>query len=1192
MSKFTHLHLHTKYSALDGAIKLDELADRLIELGMDSCAITDHGAMYGVVDFYKTLNAKGIKPIIGSEFYISPSDRLKKDYPRGTQSSYHLVLLAENNIGLQNLYKLSSIGFLEGFYYKPRIDKEVLEKYSEGIIALSACLGGEIPRTIFSQNYEAARDMAIEYNRIMGDGNFFLELQENGIAEQTIVNKQLIAISKETGIPLVATADCHYLNQEDHEFHNVLMRIQLSNRFGSKATDTLDENGNVDTTDKDIAEYSSELYVKSPEKMINDFHYIPVAVENTVKIAERCNVKIEFGKLHLPIFISDDGEDPETHIRRLAAEGLNKRLEIVDPSEFEKYRTRLDIELKVIIDKGFDSYFLIVQDFVSHALKIGTAVGPGRGSGAGSLVSYSLGITDIDPLKYNLLFERFLNPERESMPDFDIDFCIKGRAEVIDYVTQKYGTDRVSQIVTFSTLKPRNAIRDIGRALGLSVAEYDKLSKLIPFGTPTFEKAFDSDPSLERTFNEIDRTGQVLKYAKKIEGLIRQVGLHAAGVIIADDKIDNYAPLAKGPNKEVIIQFEKDTAEKVGLIKFDFLGLKNLTTIDNAIRRIREEVDKDFDIKNIPLDSKAVYNMLSRGESVGVFQLESDGMRNLLEKLKPTVFEDIIAANALYRPGPINSGMLDDFVERKHGRQKIVYLFDEIKPYLEETYGVIVYQEQVMQIARTIGGYSLGAADTLRRAMGKKKAEIMALEKTKFLNGKEDENIIGVKTLGFDMKKAEELFDLMAQFAEYGFNKSHSAAYSLIAYQTAYLKKHYPNQYIPALLTSDIDASDDLIRHLKDAETLGYNILIPSINHSFIDFRYDEKEHGMRFALSAIKNVGANIIDSYVTEREKNGKFTSIYEMCKRLDSKALNKKTVESLILAGALDCFNKFRSQHLSIYEECLQGANHTAKLRAKGISTIEDFIETDENEVEFYNEIDEMPKKELLEKERELTGIYISDHPLKELEPIISLISENFLSIKSYAHDTAVLITGMIDSVQIKMTKKMQKMAVVRLLGLDSDIELIFFSRQFSKYQNLLEKNELLTVKGRVSNNSDNVSSRGTVLVDEILDIGDAIEKELGAVSINFNLQKSDTDSNKLNTVLAEHPGKMPVKLFIEEKDKFSTILALPTKYNIKPSFELISSLKSLNGFKSLTPIHKSDKLFFNKVVDIEDALAMED
>jgi len=1207
MSNFTHLHLHTKYSALDGAIKIDELANRLVELGMTACAITDHGCMYGIVDFYKTLISKGIKPILGSEFYISPTTRFEVNYKRGDTSNYHLVLLAENNVGLKNLYKLSSIGFIDGFYYKPRIDKEVLEQYHEGIIALSACLGGEIPRVFFKKGYAEAKKVALEYDRIMGRGNFFLEIQENGIDEQKILNKQLISISKETGIPLIGTADCHYLRKEDHDFHKILMRIQMPHKSAKTEvvtsinieSDNLNYENGIGSAEKDIAEYSSELYLKSYDEVVADFSYAPEAIKNSMDIADRCNTTLEFGNLHLPIFHTTDNLTPEDHLRKVAKEGLALRLKNVDQSIHQQYLDRLELELTVIIDKGFDSYFLIVQDFVNYAIQEGVSVGPGRGSGAGSLVSYSLKITDIDPMKYDLLFERFLNPERESMPDFDIDFCIKGRATVIDYVTKKYGEDKVSQIVTFSTLKPRNAIRDIGRALGLSVAEYDKLSKLIPFGTSSFADAFKADPSLESTFNKMDKTGQILKYGFKIEGLIRQIGLHAAGVIITDEKIDNYAPLARGPKKEIIIQFEKDTAEKIGLIKFDFLGLKNLTILSDAVRRIHAEVDKDFDLTLIPLDDKSVYEALSRGESIGVFQLESEGMRNLLKKLKPTVFDDIIAANALYRPGPINSGMLDDYVERKHGRQEIMYLFAEMEEVLKDTYGVIVYQEQVMQIARILGGYSLGAADILRRAMGKKMVDVMAEEKHKFLFGSEGENIIGAETLGFDTKKAEQVFDLIAQFAEYGFNKSHSAAYSLIAYQTAYLKVNYPHQYMPALLTGDIDSPNDLIRHLKEIERLGLPLLEPSINNSFGDFRYEQQNNGIRYALAAIKNIGAVVIEHYITERETNGKFKNIYDLCNRLDSRSLNKKVVETLILSGSLDCFGNYRSQHLSIYESCISDATTLAKRREKGIASIEDFLDTDsdndtdDDNNDLYPDIPEMPQKELLIKEKDVLGFFLSDNPLTEIAPLINLINDDMASIYTYNNNVAVIVVGMISNFKFTITKKMTRMAFITLSGLDGDIELLLFPNLLPKYEHLLQEDQILTVKGKISTNmSDEDSTKRSIIIEEILDISDAIEQELGGISIIFDSETSkNNDITILQTALAQNSGKLPVKIFIEQRDNFSISLTLPPSLNIKPSLNFIASLKNLAGFKSIEPISKSDVLLINKKEILDDILEIE-
>ncbi|MDR0454045.1 MAG: DNA polymerase III subunit alpha, partial [Deferribacteraceae bacterium] len=774
---FVHLHLHTQYSLADGAIIIGNLIPRVKSLGMKSVAITDHGYMYGAVDFYNACKEADIKPVLGCEAYISPNSRHERKYDEGDMKYYHLILLAENNKGFYNLSKLASIANTEGFYYKPRIDKEVLAQYSEGIIVLSACMSGEIPKKILSGNYKAAKEAALEYRDIMGDGNFFLEIQYNELPEQNIINTQLINISKETGIPLVATCDCHYLDRDDRESHDILRCIQHSELFDRE---------------KYQNDPPSSLYFKSAEEVSAYFRDCPEAVENTVKIAERCNVTIGSDRLHLPVYDVPAPHTPESYFRHLAEEGLNGHLKLVPPEKHEEYYKRLNMEMDVIEMKGYVGYYLIVWDFINYARRNGITVGPGRGSGAGSLAAYSLGITDIDPIKLNLLFERFLNPERSSPPDFDIDFCVRRRDEVFQYVREKYGKDNISQIVTFSRLSGRGVIRDVCRALAIPLATADRLAKAIP-EVPgiTLAEALKDDPSIENTIKAVDKGAELLKHSLKLEGLLRQAGTHPAGVVIADKPPDEYVPLCRGKNEEVQVQYEAEHIENLGLVKFDLLGLATLTIIDDAVKRVRHDIEPSFDISAIPFDDPKVYEMLANGESTGVFQLESSGMRSLMKRLRPSSLEDITALNALYRPGPIGSGMLDLFCDRKHGRQPVTYPLPQLKSILTETYGVILYQEQVMEIARVAAGYSLGAADILRKAMGKKKADVMQRQQAVFTDGDEKLGIPGARSLGITAEKAKEIFSLMEKFAEYGFNKSHSAAYAVLAYRTAYLRCNF-----------------------------------------------------------------------------------------------------------------------------------------------------------------------------------------------------------------------------------------------------------------------------------------------------------------------------------------------------------------------------------------------------------------
>ena len=1196
---FVHLHLHTAFSALDGAIKIEKLAESLKEKGMDMCAITDHGVMYGIIDFYKTMKKYDIKPIIGSEFYIAPDSRHnKKDhYKVGDDTNYHLVLLAENNEGLQNLYKLSTLGFLEGFYRKPRIDKEILKQYSKGIIALSACLGGEISRKFLKEGYDAAKKAAIEYDEILGRGNYFLEIQENGIPEQKIVNNQLIQISKETGIPLVATCDSHYLNKEDYSSHNILMQIQLgqigeekrkprlkpidaNKEIKTEAPKSLegDVNGYLameddlddlsrstsDTIDPAIMhsrsgkmEYSSMLYVKSVDEIYHDFSYCLEAVENTVKIGKRCNVDITFGVNHLPLYEVPEGYTLKSYFIELAEKGLEERLKKVPQEQHHIYHERLKYELDIIIMKGFDAYFLIVWDFINYSRKNNIPVGPGRGSGAGSLVAYSLTITDIDPIRFKLFFERFLNPERTSMPDFDIDFCVRGREEVIKYVTSKYGSDRVSQIVTFGTLKPKNAVRDVCRVYNTPLVEVNKLAKSIPDGPSitTFQKAYDADPELYDRFKNIEHGEEIRKHSENLEGLIRQVGIHAAGVVIADKPLVEYAPLAKGPKGEVIVQFEKNAAESVGLIKFDFLGLKNLTIIDEAVKRIHEKVDKDFDVNHLSLDDVEVYEMLQRGDTAGVFQLESAGMKNLLKKL----------------------GMLDSFIRRKHGEEEVIYPFEEIEDILKETYGVIVYQEQVMQIAQVLGGYSLGAADNLRRAMGKKKKEEMEKNRAVFLYGDESRNIPGVQKLGKDVQKASDLYDLIDKFAGYGFNKSHSAAYAYIAYQTAYLKLKYPKEYMSALLSVSIDNIDDVVKYIEECRKMGIKILSPNINKSYFDFRVEDD--GIRFGLGAIKSVGEAAITSFIVEREKNGEYKNIYDLCNRMDFKsAANKKTIEAFIYSGALDCFGKSRHQNARVYMQALEQAAGRAKDKEKGFGSILDFISTEGDE--YYPDVEELPTKELLAREKEILGFYYTDHPLREYREFIESFAEDIDIVKSMRAENEVIVCGMIKSVKHHITKtKKEKMGFLELEDAANSIEVVVFPKVYMDSVMHLKEDNIIAVRGVFSPNPDDEKG-GSLQARKILSLGKALEENVSSINITIDTSKSAPDKVfQIKTLLARFKGELPVEItFIIDNNRVK-VNVLEEHY-VCPDTEFIEQLKQVPGVVDISFGMIDENNYYNK------------
>lgn len=1146
--EFVHLHLHSQYSLLDGAILIPDLIDKLKSHGMKSCAITDHGTMHGVVDFYKKTLKSGIKPIIGCEVYVAPDNRKNREYAKEDDKNYHMILLAKNNEGLKNLQHLVSIAQLEGFYYKPRIDKEILNTYSNGLIGLSACLAGEPPRHILKNDYKKAMSCAKEYEDILGKGNYFLEIQDNGITEQKIVNNQLINISNTTGIPLVATNDCHYLNFGDHTSHQILMCIQMQATLNSK---------------NKLEFHSDQLFVKSPEEMWKSFDNYPESLTNTLKIDEMCNVAMKFGDVHLPNFDVPEGYTVDTYFEHIARQGLHQRLIKIELNKHSEYQARLNYELEVIKMKGYSGYYLIVWDFINYSRQNNIPVGPGRGSGAGSLVAFAMGITDIDPIRFNLLFERFLNPERKSMPDFDIDFCKNKREQVINYVINKYGKDRVAQIVTFGQLLARGVIRDVGRVLEIPLKEVDKIAKLVPEAPGmTLKKALAEDTSIKPSIISKEFGAELLIHSQKLEGLLRQTGMHAAGVVISDEPIINYVPLCRGQNNENLTQFEKNTLEDVGLVKFDFLGLKNLTVIDDCLKRIKVN-HPEFSFSEIPLDDSKTFELLSTGYTTGIFQLESAGMKNLLKKLEPTCFEDIIALVALYRPGPINSGMLDDFVKRKHGEQNVTYFLPELELVLKDTYGIIVYQEQVMQIAQIVAGYTLGNADLLRRAMGKKKLEEMQKHKTIFLHGDEKLGIPGAKNKNFDMKIAEELFNLMEKFAEYGFNKSHSAAYAMITYQTAYLKAHFTLEYMSALMSNEVDKGDKIVAFIEESRRMGIKVLPPDVNYSFRDFFVDSE--CIKFGLGAIKNIGTGAIESLVAEREKDGNFASIYELCKRIDLRQINRKVLESLIFAGAMDTFGKKRAQLLDVLDTCIVNAQSYQKYKAKGVITVFELLdevegsdgeERDEN----YPDIDELPEHEILKNEKSVLGFYFSSHPLSRYSYLLEEFTVKTTELSEVRVDSQVNIGGIVKEIKFHNTKSKERMAFVTIEDLEGTVDVVIFPKMLAENIHLIEEDKIIFIRGRYSVDGERIS----VVSEEIMEITDALEKLTESIIIHLNpVGLTKEKILQIKDIVIKNSGITPLKITVEAKEKFKMDIQAGENFRVKPKISLFKQVEDVLG-----------------------------
>ncbi len=1142
-SPFVHLHVHTQYSMLDGAIRLDDLINKSKEYGMEAVAITDHGAMYGALEFYTKAKKAGVKPLVGCEFYISQTNHLTHDKTAG--HNFHIVLLAMNKAGYQNLMKLASIAQTEGFYYKPRIDQELLAAHNEGLIALTACLHGEIPWLITNENMDAARKKAIALQKIFGDRLYF-EIQENGIDKQTKVNQGMMELGKEMGVKLVATNDCHYLKQNESYAHEVLLCIQT---------------GKTINDPKRFRFSTDELYFKSPDEMVSRFSYCPEAVTNTLEVAERCNLELEFNDHHFPIFPVSEGESLESMFEKASWDGLKERLDHlrslqeVSQELEQQYRDRLTMEIGIIQEMGFSGYFLIVADFINWAKSKDIPVGPGRGSGAGSLAAFAMSITDIDPLPYGLIFERFLNVERMSMPDFDVDFCKERRDEVIDYVRRTYGGDKhVAQIVAFGSLKARAVLRDVGRVLEVPLSVVGRIAKLVPDEINiTLKKAIDMEPRLRDAMKQ-DDVRELLEVAQTLEGLSRHKSTHAAGVVVSPKAMVEYLPVCVGSQKEVLTQYAMKYTEMTGLIKFDFLGLKTLTVIDRALKLIKQDIGFMVELDKIPMDDRKTYDLLCEGNSLGVFQLESDGMRELLVKMAPEQFSDLIALVALYRPGPLDSGMVDQFVETKHGRRQPEYPLPQIKDVLEETYGVIVYQEQVMKISNILASYSLGDADILRRAMGKKIPEVMEEERGKFMAGAKGNNI--------PEEKATYVFDLMAKFAGYGFNKSHSAAYALIAYQTAYLKAHYPSQFLAALLSCDVGNTDKVVKYINECKQMSIEVLPPDFNESFHDFTVINDR--IRFGLAAVKNVGGAALDSIIEEREANGVYESLSDFCGRVDSARVNSKVIESLIKAGAFDTMNLKRTQLMAVVSEAMEQAKAVQRDRLSGQMSLFALAgeETSKNVTELhYPDIEEWPELTKLAFEKETLGFFLTGHPLEGVIDDIKLATDTEISKMEDWHEGQIVrIGGQIQSYKEHKSKKGDLMAFTVLEDMSSSVEVIVFPNTFAKCSELLTTDKPLIVLGTVQ-----LSERGAKIIAESIDtLDDAIAKYTENTVIKLLARRTQRQQLvQLKDLLYQFHGNSPVKLTLHFDGK-GEVDILPLKdLTIRPCPDFFNQVKKNFG-----------------------------
>ena len=1159
---FTHLHVHTEYSLLDGAARIGDLVARAKELGMTSLAITDHGVMFGVIDFYRECKKQGIRPVIGCEVYTAARTLFDKDAERDKRMG-HLVLLAKNNQGYKNLMKIVSEGYRHGFYYKPRIDKNVLRQYHEGLIALSACLAGEIPHRLLNGDYEGAKKEALEMLDIFGEGNFYLELQDQGLEEEARILPDMKRLHAETGIPFVATNDSHYVRQEDAVAQDILMCIQMGT--------TVDEENRMRFS-------NDQFYLKSEDEMRKIFASIPEACDNTEKIAQQCDVTFTFGELHLPDFQAPEGLTKPQYLRKLCEKGLAERYPEAEGEELADLQERLNYELSTIENMGYVEYFLIVWDFINYAKENHIMVGPGRGSAAGSIVAYTLRITDIDPIKYGLIFERFLNPERVSMPDIDIDFCYERRGEVIDYVTRKYGEDKVSQIITFGTMKAKQAVRDVGRVLNVSYPETDAIAKAIPFALKmTIDKALEMSPELKAKYEGDETTRKVIDMARAIEGMPRHASTHAAGVVISRDSIDEYVPLYLA-DKGLSTQFNMTTIEELGLLKMDFLGLRNLTIIRDALAMIEKDHGVKIDFSRMEYDDPKVYEIIAKGNTEGIFQLESGGMTQFMKNLKPDCFEDIVAGISLYRPGPMAS--IPTYIENKKHPHNIAYIHKSLEPILSVTYGCLVYQEQVMQIVRDLGGYSYGRSDLVRRAMSKKKMDVMLEEKEYFIHGKTDDDgnveIAGCVRNGVPEDAAEEIFNQMVSFAEYAFNKSHAAAYAVLAYETGYLKVHYPAEFMAALMTSVTGDANSISKYMRNCQEMGIQVLPPDVNES--DKKFSVADGKIRFGLSGVKNVGDGVIDAIIEARETKGIPSDIFRFIENLDVHKINKKAIESLIKAGALDCFDPNRAAHIGIYESLIESAQSSAKKNIEGqLSLFQLAADTMEesNVVNRLPAVKNFEKSVLLAQEKEMLGVYLTDHPLREFEEQIAKMttvtaqdladvmdSEENGSQHSFVRDgMQAVMAGIITGKKTLITKNNKMMAFLNIEDLYGAVEIVVFPNIYDRYSSTLQEDAIISVTGSINFKEGEMPKLLAENIVDLRELKDAIPEDAakdmpekfgssrfsakaarqpqGLIKIKLP-QGVDKDEilEQIRQVMRSHPGECQTIIYLPEGGSFRT------------------------------------------------------